>query len=207
MTDEKFDPYAILEIPSSATEEEVRVAFRLAAKKAHPDRPGGSTAAMTDVNMAYKILSDTAMRKAYDETGATGVQKPVDTRARDLIICLAASVIRNSTPLDDMILVIRLGLAKQREGCRQSRGKTLQQLSDLKVRLGRLKGPPGNFLQGLIEREIAKGEEQLPVYDSDELVIARAIDMLREYSYGDMALPGLAGFGMGVGLGALLGLP
>ena len=52
------------------------------------------------------------------------------------------------------------------------------------MRLSRLKGPPGNFIEGLIEREIERGESCLPIFDADELVIARALDMLGDYHYG-----------------------
>ena len=181
---EKFDPYAVLGVERGASEEEVKAAFRVAAKKAHPDRPGGSTAAMTDVNMAYKILSDPAMRKAYDETGATQPQTPLEERARSLILSLVSIVIRSSTPYDDMIWIVRQGIMKQRVGLKEQREKTLQDLSQLKVRLSRLKGPPGNFIEGLIEREIERGESCLPIFDADELVIARALDMLGDYHYG-----------------------
>lgn len=58
------DPYQVLGIPSSATDDEVKAAYRKMAKVYHPDRNGGSAEAekkMMQVNEAYETIMD--MRK------------------------------------------------------------------------------------------------------------------------------------------------
>ncbi len=61
--------YHILGVESSATAADIKLAYRAAAKKAHPDA-GGSAAAMAKVNEAYQILGDPESRRAYDESEA-----------------------------------------------------------------------------------------------------------------------------------------
>ena len=67
------NPYDVLELPSSATPDEVRAAFRRLAAQHHPDRHRNSAAAQerfTEINTAYQILSDPQKRAAYDRFGS-----------------------------------------------------------------------------------------------------------------------------------------
>ena len=67
------DYYAILGVPKTATEKEIKQAYRKLARKLHPDvNPGdkASEARFKDINEAYEVLGDTAKRAKYDELGA-----------------------------------------------------------------------------------------------------------------------------------------
>lgn len=57
--------YKILEVSSTATEAEIKAAYRRLALKHHPDR-GGKAADFQNVNTAYQVLSNTQLRKEYD---------------------------------------------------------------------------------------------------------------------------------------------
>src|SRR5512133_118003 len=62
------DYYDILGVPKTATADEIKKAFRKAARKHHPDA-GGSEERFKELNEAYEILSDDEKRKQYDEYG------------------------------------------------------------------------------------------------------------------------------------------
>lgn len=67
------DYYATLGVQKTATEKEIKQAFRKLARKHHPDvNPGdrGAEAKFKEVNEAYEVLGDPASRKKYDELGA-----------------------------------------------------------------------------------------------------------------------------------------
>src|SRR5689334_20262735 len=66
------DPYASLGVKKSATQDEIKAAYREQAKKLHPDlNPGNKQAEQRfkEVNEAYTILSDPKKREEFDRFG------------------------------------------------------------------------------------------------------------------------------------------
>src|SRR5512146_2122630 len=66
------DYYAVLGVKKTATQEEIRKAFRKAARKYHPDvNPGDKKAEekFKEISEANDILSDEKKRKVYDQLG------------------------------------------------------------------------------------------------------------------------------------------
>lgn len=63
--------YTILGVEKSASEKEVKTAFRALAHKHHPDK-GGDEKKFKEVNEAYQILSNKEKRKQYDTFGSMG---------------------------------------------------------------------------------------------------------------------------------------
>ena len=67
------DYYKVLGVERTASEADVKSAFRKLARKHHPDvNPGNKDAEkqFKEINEAYQVLSDPAKRKKYDELGA-----------------------------------------------------------------------------------------------------------------------------------------
>ena len=107
--DREPDPYAVLDVPRSASPDEVRAAYQKLARKYHPDLHQGNpledlaSARLVEINRAYEILSDATRRAAYD---AGGPSRPARARAdlrTNKRLLLVASVIVL------VPLVVRLG--------------------------------------------------------------------------------------------------
>ena len=67
------DYYATLGVAKTATDKEIKQAFRKLARKHHPDVNPGDKAAeakFKEINEAYEVLGDPEKRKKYDELGA-----------------------------------------------------------------------------------------------------------------------------------------
>jgi curved DNA-binding protein CbpA len=175
--------YEILGVEPGSSEEEIKLAYREAAQKAHPDRKGGSAERMSEVNQAYQILSDPERRAKYDSGAGTETIVALERRAKDFLLHLAGLVIRTAPLSENMVILLIDGIGNQKKSLRESRAKTLSEIEDLRQRLRRLKGPPENFLEDLIKTEIKKGERLLPVYEADELVMGKALEILRDFSY------------------------
>jgi molecular chaperone DnaJ len=63
------DYYSILGIQKTASEEEVKKAYRKLAHQHHPDKAGGDEKKFKEINEAYQVLSDKNKRAQYDRFG------------------------------------------------------------------------------------------------------------------------------------------
>ncbi len=67
------DYYQVLGVPKTATQAEIKKAYRRLARQLHPDRNPGDAAAeakFKEANEAHAVLSDPDKRKRYDELGS-----------------------------------------------------------------------------------------------------------------------------------------
>ncbi|MDO8581329.1 MAG: molecular chaperone DnaJ [bacterium] len=64
------DYYNVLGVSKSASQDEIKRAFRKLAHELHPDK-GGDPKKFKEVNEAYQVLSDAEKRKQYDQYGTT----------------------------------------------------------------------------------------------------------------------------------------
>jgi len=84
----EWDPYVVLNVPRTATTEEIRAAYLSLAARYHPDQHQGNpleelaSARMAEINRAYELLSDPARRAAFD----AGAQTRTNRAAADRVM-------------------------------------------------------------------------------------------------------------------------
>lgn len=74
----KRDYYEVLEVSKTATQDEIKKAYRKVALKYHPDRNQGNKEAeekFKEAAEAYEVLSDETKRKTYDQYGHAGMNQ------------------------------------------------------------------------------------------------------------------------------------
>ncbi|MBN1203461.1 MAG: J domain-containing protein [Myxococcaceae bacterium] len=80
------DYYQILDVPRTASAEDIKKAFRKLARKHHPDVNPGNKAAeerFKQLNTAFEVLSDPKKRKLYDEFGEDAAKMGFDEKKAD----------------------------------------------------------------------------------------------------------------------------
>ena len=80
----KKDFYEVLGVSKTASEAEIKKAYRKLAKKYHPDsNPNDAVAAerFKEINEAYDVLSDPEKKKLYDRFGAAAFEAGFDPKA------------------------------------------------------------------------------------------------------------------------------
>jgi DnaJ-class molecular chaperone len=73
------DPYVVLEVPRSASEADIKKAYRKLAKSYHPDRNKSDPKAkdkFAEINSAYEILGDATKRAQFDRGEIDAQGKP-----------------------------------------------------------------------------------------------------------------------------------
>jgi DnaJ-class molecular chaperone len=87
LSDALPDHYATLGLDRRCTTAEIRKAYRLLAKRHHPDvnhNAADAVARTQELNLAYETLVDPARRRAYDQDLAISTGEPVAERAGKL---------------------------------------------------------------------------------------------------------------------------
>ncbi|NBS41568.1 molecular chaperone DnaJ, partial [bacterium] len=64
------DFYNVLGVSKSASQDEIKAAFRKLAHQYHPDKPTGDEAKFKEINEAYQAIGDPEKRAKYDQFGS-----------------------------------------------------------------------------------------------------------------------------------------
>lgn len=68
------DFYNLLGVEKSASQEELKKAFRKLAHQYHPDKTGGDDSKFKEINEAYQVLGDPEKRAKYDQFGSAAFE-------------------------------------------------------------------------------------------------------------------------------------
>ena len=73
--------YEVLGVLPSASQDEIRVAYRMRAREVHPDTAAGrrndASIQMAHIAEAWRVLSDATLRRAYDSELTAPVSQPI----------------------------------------------------------------------------------------------------------------------------------
>ncbi len=78
--------YEVLEVPKTASADDIKKAYRQKALKYHPDKNPGDKSAeakFKEANEAYEVLSDNDKRHQYDTMGFVGKRPPTSSQSDD----------------------------------------------------------------------------------------------------------------------------
>lgn len=175
------DLYETLGVARDASPDEIRAAYRRAARAAHPDREGGSTERMQAVNGAYVVLSDAERRQAYDQGEAA--DSP-DAIPRAILRSIFADAIRDDAP--DVLRYAQDKLRRSEAGARAEADTQRRAINRLEKQRQRItaKGPHDLYHE-ILEKAISKAKAELQSLEQNLVHAARVREILTaEYERG-----------------------
>jgi len=178
--------YEILGVPRDAPVTKIRAAYRELAKEHHPDK-GGDPKKFAQIAQAYAVLSKSAKRKHYDETGQ--VEEPDKTEST--ILSLLGDVFNKviNVAIDDMestdipkeMLKILKNLEKDLKKLKDEGEKVKASFGDALTRIK--KRPDKDVVAEIINARIAETDEKLKQLDEQLKVTDMTIKSLQGYEY------------------------
>lgn len=192
MTEE--DLYRELGVDRDATPEEIKAAFRRAAKETHPDA-GGEDGAFQRKNRAYLILRNPKRRSEYDRTGR--VDEEVDNREaqiRQLMSEVLAAVIQDTELGPDPRTKPLMGMiAGVIEGVRVGLNQGIAKHKAERDRIAKVKGrfvprTPDNrkdvlLIERLLDAQIAVLDHTIAEHEAKLTVIDEAMTRFKDVGY------------------------
>ena len=196
------NPYQTLNINKTATDAEVERAFKQAAKRTHPDKPGGTKEKFNEAVRSRDLLLDPKRRKHYDQTGNFTDPEPDNSANLPVslimnVIALLVSQFANRQAADpvqsDLLVAVReqlsyaLNKGKQQRAVHQQVAGTLKQIEQRlkqKKRKSKQKNEQISPMLKLaiaaqaaaVERDMAKLDPQIEAHE-------RAIELLEDWTF------------------------
>lgn len=181
--------YDILGVAKDASDEDLKRAFRDAAKETHPDA-GGSAKEFEAVKSAHLVLSDKKRRAHYDETGE--VEEPARTSVDQVAIAIIAGLLNNVLGEDpdpmlapNLVEIMVIFIKKQLDGAEAN----LVALQRAKKRAEKMlkrfkrKKPGENLMERILASKVIELERLLPQNEKHIACHKRAIEILQEYGF------------------------
>lgn len=186
-------PYETLGVASTATEAEIKSAFRRLAKTAHPDMHGGDRAVFERLNAAYALLMDRERRAHYDATGEI-VEDAPDNGHAPVLSCLSQafnaavdqSLKQGREPhRSDLIAMMRAqlqaGMAARAKECAEAkRGRPKWEA--LRDRFTVADGKE-NIMAGIVAARIADMDRMGQQYEQADKVARAALEVLDDHHF------------------------
>lgn len=184
------DPYKTLNVDKTATQAEIKEAYKKLAQKHHPDR-GGDKEKSQAINDAYAIIGNKANRKRFDETGD---HKQPDNRTAAIngIVSLFFLIIEqvdieNTHPLNQVHIFEsvkeNIKIAKNETmKVHEKRKENINKLEKVKKRITKT-GDGENIIFAAIDQRI----EELKKQEAETLrmiaIAELSLEILKDYDY------------------------
>lgn len=176
------DHYATLGVAPDASVDDIKRAYRRAARHAHPDR-GGNHERMQALNEAKDVLTDPARRARYD-AGEDGQSSTEEEAARALILQLFAEAV--DVNKDDPVEGVREALQTGRTGAAVKATMLRRSINRLESQRNRVRAKTErNVYLDVIEARIASARADITGMESTERIASLALEILAaEYECG-----------------------
>ena len=174
--------YIILGIDTKATSKEIREAWIILSKENHPDK-GGDVNKMTEINLAYEILSNKNKRERYDRTGNLNIT-PFTVQFQELMNGLLDSLIDSIEPTKLNVVEEFIAQIKhQREGAIKQKRVYDKRVTKTNTILTRLKKSGDGSLEFVLNAQLHNCYMVLGNLEDKIEFLEKAQEVLEKYGY------------------------
>jgi curved DNA-binding protein CbpA len=173
--------YEILGVERTATQKEIKSAFRKLAQKLHPDKPTGDKEQYQKIQHAYEILSNEKSREHYDLTGDSDGAPNYHDMAMAHLSTLFSEILDG--PMNGNIIELATGIAREQlsDFSDKERKRNLS-LKKLEKHLNRVKAKKNeNLFKMVVEAKISSIREQLNQLANNRKITETILDILKDY--------------------------
>ena len=177
--------YEVIGVDKTATQDEIKKAFREKAKKAHTDKEGGDHEEMIELNKAYAVLKIASKRAHYDQTGESE-DTPFDKKFAGFIQQLFIDAIikqkRDVTSID-LIAIFReyiTDLITQHTAAKAGMMELIKRFEEVQTRL---KSKKNNVIAITLQQNIDFEKQKASQTDGLISFFNEAILHLKDYDY------------------------
>lgn len=179
-----MDLYGVLGVEKTASQDEIKRAYRKLAQETHPDKNDGDGSKFEPVKAAYEVLSDPGRRERYDQTGDDGRVPDKHVEAKNMLAQMVMQIIDTRDPVTtDIVAVARTQVTHQISVAEQEKRAAQKKIDDRRKVLERMTASDDGFMCQVIENDIRQREGLLARIDDGIEIMREALKMLDEYSY------------------------
>lgn len=180
-----MNPYTELDLPVTATSEEIRQRYRTLAQMHHPDK-GGDEELFKRIKLAYEILSNPIRRKQYDITGETSSSNIRDEALSNIIQIVLNIVSNFNAENDNLIKIAELETKAMLDRTYNDLNNTSLHIKKLEIVLSKLrkKTDGENILTGIISDQLKIKKEEIITITKNVKIGMLMKEILKDYEYG-----------------------
>lgn len=181
--------YDTLGVPRTATEDEIKAAYRRLSRKYHPDvsvEPDANER-FQEISVAYAVLMDAASRARYDETGQSKTT-PIVAQSREIVCGLVLAWVQefgDQSHACSLTSFLHAKVAEQQRLAEKNVTDGENIVAKFKRTLGRLKfkGTGHDYVRTEIESRIGKIEAQIVLARENVERMRLVLELSRDYDY------------------------
>lgn len=181
------DLYKTLNVNKNAGKAEIKRAYKKAASKQHPDKPGGDKAKFQQLQRAYDILSDDAKRGEYDSTGEVTGKKSIEEKALNTIVSIFAQIVESMSPKKlrkcDVLSIVKQTVNKELHKSSADIDRLKADVLEIEKTKALMVKDSHHLFANVIDTKIRAIESQINTHEENEKVGHRILEMIKEFEY------------------------